>query len=173
MPTAPPFSELIAATTRSAVHLEMRDGYTPDDPVFRRWLAGDEIDWAREASPGWYNTVQEAVGRGVVMRRARVVSEPLADYIRFEYACTPELNLAAGEDVRWLPRSRTLDLCLPGLDFWVFDDHAVRAHHFSGAGRSLGPELVTDPAVIKHCADAFAAVWERAIPHKAYRPPEQ
>jgi len=32
--TVPPFSELIAATTTSAVHLEMRDAYTPRDPRF-------------------------------------------------------------------------------------------------------------------------------------------
>jgi hypothetical protein len=35
----PPFSELIKSTTTSAVHLEMRDQYTPDDPVFLNWLA--------------------------------------------------------------------------------------------------------------------------------------
>ena len=45
MATVPPFSELIAATATSAVHLEMRDTYTPDDQRFLAWLAG-------QASPG-------------------------------------------------------------------------------------------------------------------------
>jgi hypothetical protein len=40
MPQVPPFSELIAATTRSAVHLELRDTYDPDTPQYREWLAG-------------------------------------------------------------------------------------------------------------------------------------
>jgi hypothetical protein len=43
MAKVPPFSELIAATTTSAVHLEMRDAYTPDDPQFLDWLAGKPI----------------------------------------------------------------------------------------------------------------------------------
>src|SRR5260370_21787949 len=38
--TVPPFSELIAATTRTAAHLETRDAYTPDDPAFLDSRAG-------------------------------------------------------------------------------------------------------------------------------------
>jgi hypothetical protein len=30
--------------------------------------------------------------------------------------------------------------------------------------------MADDPAVIKLCAAAFEAVWERAIDHKDYRP---
>ena len=40
MGKVPPFSDLIAATTTSAVHLELRDAYTPSDPQFQDWLAG-------------------------------------------------------------------------------------------------------------------------------------
>ncbi len=40
MAKVPPFGELIAATTTSAVHLEMRDAYTPDDQRFLDWQAG-------------------------------------------------------------------------------------------------------------------------------------
>ena len=36
MATVPPFSELIAATTTSAVHLEMRDAYTGYKAVIRK-----------------------------------------------------------------------------------------------------------------------------------------
>jgi hypothetical protein len=39
---------------------------------------------------------------------ARVVSEPLAPFIRYEYEITSGLNIAAGEEVRWLPRRRVL-----------------------------------------------------------------
>lgn len=46
--------------------------------------------------------VDETSGRGVVMRRLRVVSEPVRDYVRYEYDGT-FTNVAAGEDVRWLP----------------------------------------------------------------------
>lgn len=165
----PPFSELLAGTTRSALHLEMRDAYVPSDPSFVAWQGGPPYD-RTERERDWHALIGAAVARGVEVRRARVVSEPLSPYIRFEHSVTESTNISAGEQVRWLPRSRTLDLCLPGLDFWLFDDHTMRAHHFSGEGEIIEDEIVTDPSVIKHCASAFEAIWERAIPHQQYRP---
>jgi biotin operon repressor len=50
------------------------------------------------------------------------VSEPVIDYIRFEHAITATVNIAAGEQVRWLPQRQCSDLCLPVNDFWVLDD---------------------------------------------------
>ncbi len=168
MGTLPPFSELIAVTSSSAVHLEMRDAYTPSDPEFLAWQAGTPP--TAPASPGWYSLVREHTARGVRFRRARVVSEPVSDYIRFEYEITAGLNVAAGEEVRWLPRRRASDLCLPGNDFWLFDDRLIRFHYFSGDGEIVQDELCSDPAVIAACAAAFEAVWERAVPHDSYRP---
>jgi hypothetical protein len=99
----------------------------------------------------------------------RVVSEPLADYIRFEYESTA-LNVAAGEQVRWLPRRRGAGLLVPLNDYWVLDDRLVRFGYFAGNGDFLGDELTDDPAIAKACTEAFEAVWERAIPHDEYRP---
>jgi hypothetical protein len=164
----PQFSELIAATSVSAVHLEMRDQYTPDDPVFLGWLATGHV--TDPAEPDWYALVRAQVARGISFRRARVVSEPLSDYVHFEYECTSGLNIAAGEQVRWLPRKRASDLCLPGNDYWVFDNRVVRISHFAGNGDFIDDELSEDPAIVKHCASAFEAVWERAIDHADYRP---
>jgi hypothetical protein len=165
--TVPPFSELIAATASSAVHLEMRDAYTPDDQRFLDWLAGKPLP--RPANPAWSQLVQAHTARGVRFRRARVVSEPLADYIRFEHAITDEVNVCAGEEVRWLPRRRASDLCLPGNDFWLFDDRLIRFSYFSGDGHILEDELVSDTAVARMCSAAFEAVWEHSIPHAEYR----
>jgi hypothetical protein len=167
MAEIPPFSELIATATTSAVHLETRDTYTLSDPQYQDWLAGRPVP---AASPEWHDLVRLHTARGVKFRRARVVSEPLTDYIRYEHFITDANNVAAGEDVRWLPRRRASDLCVPGNDFWLFDNHLIRFHHFSGDGEIVEDELVTDPAVIRMCAAAFEAVWERAIPHDEYRP---
>jgi hypothetical protein len=117
--------------------------------------------------------VRTHVARGIKFRRARIVSEPLADFIKFEYAITSDLNIAAGEQVRWLPRRRASDLCLPGNDLWVFDNRFIRFSHFAGNGEFLEDELCDDPAVVKMCARAFEAVWDRAIPHAEYRPARQ
>jgi hypothetical protein len=168
MAMVPPFSELISATTASAVHLEMRDTYTPDDQRFLDWLAGKPVP--QPANPQWSALVRAHADRGISFRRARVVSEPLSDYIRFEYELTATVNVAAGELVRWLPRSRASDLCLPGNDFWIFDNRLVRFSHFAGNGEFLEDELCANPAVVKMCANAFDAVWERAIPHAEYPP---
>jgi hypothetical protein len=73
--------------------------------------------------------IREITGRGVAVRRLRVVSEPVTDYIRFEHATTGS-NIDAGEQVRWLPRRRTADLLLPGCDCWVFDGRRVLLSYF-------------------------------------------
>jgi uncharacterized protein DUF6879 len=164
----PPFSELIAATTATAVHLEMRDAYTPSDPVYQDWLAGRPVP--EHVAAGWHDLVAEHAARGVAFRRLRVVSEPLAPYIRFEYETTAANNVAAGERVRWLPRRRATGLLLPALDFWLFDGRMARFHHFDGVGEIVDDEIVDDPTIVELCAMAFDAAWHRGVDHQDYRP---
>ena len=165
------FLEALAKAQRSAVHLEMRDSYMLDDPAFLDWQQGKRLDRSDRASwwRPWCDTVAEAVGRGVVMRRARIISEPVTDYIRYEYDVTHP-NVVAGEHVRWLPRRRTTGIALPGVDFWLFDDQVVLFNHFTGDGQWADPDMetTTDPAVVKLCASAFEAVWEQGIDHEQY-----
>lgn len=171
--SASSFDEAFAACERSAIHLETRDVYAVDNEVedFAAWKAGHRDDPGDRAS--WWNDfkqmVSDAVARGVVVRRARVVSEPVTDYIRFEYDST-FANIAAGESVRWLPRRLASDLCVPCNDFWVFDERLVRLHHFSGDGRWVAEEFSEDQKTVKLCVSAFEAVWERGIDHADYRP---
>ena len=73
------------------------------------WQGGPPYDRTqREAH--WHALAGGALARGVVMRRARIISEPVTPYIRYEYDVTDSMNIAAGEQVRWLPRRRT---CAP------------------------------------------------------------
>jgi len=168
MAKVPPFSELIAATTRSAVHLELRDSYDPNTPQYAEWLAGTPRPVP--ANQEWFDFVRENTARGVRFRRARIVSEPLSDYVRFEYEATAGLNVAAGEEVRWLPRRLGVGLSVPINDYWVFDGRLVRFGYFAGDGTYLDDELTDEPEVVRTCAEAFEAVWELAIPHADYRP---
>jgi hypothetical protein len=162
---------VLTSTTRTAVHLEMRDGYAVDYETgpFAEWRRGVRLDPTDRASwwRPWLDLVQETVARGVIIRRARIVSEPVSEYTRFLYDNT-FTNVAAGELVRWLPRRRASTIPLPGNDFWLFDDRVVRWNHFTGAGQSAGGEVTDDPAAAKLCADAFDAVWDRAVPHNEY-----
>ncbi|WUG43544.1 hypothetical protein OG550_23685 [Kitasatospora sp. NBC_00458] len=147
----------------------MRDAYMLDDPSYIAWQDGRIVlDGADEVN--WRGLVRAATDRGVAVRRARIVSEPLSDYTRFEHAITEEHNITAGEQVRWLPRRSATDLALPGNDFWLFDDSVLLVNHFSGSGDWTDSELVTDQPTIKLCATAFEAVWDRAVRHEDYQP---
>ncbi|MBA6438737.1 MULTISPECIES: DUF6879 family protein [Streptomyces] len=169
--TVPPFAELLARCHHSAIHLETRDTYgvSNEDEDFAAWRAGHRH--SPENRDEWWNdfhsAIAEAVGRGVKVRRARVVSEPLSEYIRYEYSCTFQ-NILAGEEVRWLPRRLASDLLLPGNDLWLFDNDLIRFGLFSGEGAFVGHTLSDDPDVIKNVSEAFESIWSRALPHDRY-----
>lgn len=162
------FAELLGECERSAVHLELRDRYAPTDR-FEAWKRGERIDWDDRES--WWHPydqlIADTVARGVVIRRARIISEPVTDYIRWEHYVT-HANVTAGEQVRWLPRRQATGLALPGNDFWAFDEKLLRVHHFSGDGAVVEDEFTDDPDLVKHCLKSFESVWECAIPHDEY-----
>ncbi len=156
-----------------AVHLEMRDTYATDieKDRFRAWLQGEPLDPEAEAQSWrpWGELMARNNEAGKTLRRLRVVSEPVTDYIRFEWLDAAQL-VAAGEDVRWLPRRKTSKLLLPGNDFWMFDRHTVVFTHFSGAGHVLGHEVTTNSDIVAGCSAAFNQAWAVAIPHNQYMP---
>lgn len=170
-PPAPSFEDLLDSAQTHALHLELRDAYAVGEEreVYDTFLsdgsvpADDSDYWS-----GWLPLVQRTVARGVKVLRARIISEPVTDYIRFEHAIT-DANLRAGEQVRWLPRRRASTLALPGNDFWLIDDQVVRFNVFSGDGEAQEPDHTQDPQAIKLCTEAFRSVWNLAIPHADYR----
>ncbi|WP_199548932.1 DUF6879 family protein [Streptomyces sp. N35] len=168
----PSFAELLDGARHSAVHLEMRDAYGVDNEAedFAHWKRTGETDTDPNSAywTPWVELIRRTVARGVAVRRARIVSEPVSDYIRYEHASTV-VNVVAGEQVRWLPRRSASDIALPGNDFWLIDQRLIRWNHFTGDGASGGGEISEDPAAAKLCADAFETVWERAIPHNEYK----
>jgi hypothetical protein len=165
--TVPELDELLHGARHRALHLELRDLYA-DSGAYAAWKVGEPYDTGA-ADSQWHGLVAPVVARGVDIRRLRVVSEPVSDYIRYEYEITPAANLAAGERVRWLPRRHASDLRFPGNDFWLVDDRML-FNLFSGDGDWIGVELVTDTDVVKFCGSAFDAAWERGVDHEAYRP---
>jgi hypothetical protein len=168
MTEPPDFDRLFRSVDRSAVHLEMRDDYGGSSPAFAAWREHRPYDRSGPDA-AWHALVGSVIQRGAAVRRARIISEPASDYVRFEYNVTPAANLAAGEQVRWLPRQMASDLALPGNDFWLFDGAVVLFNYFSGDGTAAGTELRDELAVVKLCASAFEAVWDRAMPHEGYR----
>lgn len=158
---------------RYAFHLELRDAYHLDseDESYRRWKHGEAPDSSDYDRP-WLRRIKAVADSGRAVRRVRVISEPLSEYIRYEHHGTPQ-NLAAGEDIRWLPRRLvSADIVFPfnGTDWWLFDDCLVAIGHFDELGISRGSELSTDPLLVRQCVDVRDRLWQIAIPHDQYRP---
>lgn len=165
--------QFLTVFRQEALHLEMRDVYATDieRSRFQTWLRGEQLDPAEEAEwwRPWFALMRQNVEAGKTLRRLRIVSEPVTEYIRFEWLDAAQL-VKAGEDVRWLPRRRASTLLLPGNDCWIFDRETVAFTHFSGEGHVLGHEQTTDPSVVAACVTAFEAAWEMATPHADYNP---
>ncbi|QRX91962.1 DUF6879 family protein [Streptomyces noursei] len=168
------FENLFRQAKHSAMHLEMRDGYMKSAPEFVAW-SQDPRSVSPNCDPDsrpWLSLMKEITSRGVVVRRARIFSEPMSDYLRFEHYLAPR-SLVAGEQIRWLPRRKASDLALPGNDFWLFDNSLAVFLHFAGDGE-LSPdgdeERTAEPSVVRLCSTAFEAVWRRATPHEDYKP---
>lgn len=176
MATTLDFRKVLGEAQHSAVHLEMRDNYLRDgldDPAFIAWRDRGLTLPDDEDMVAWRELVKEMVACGVAMRRARVVSEPITQYVRFEYEISKPHNIGSGEQLRWLPRRRASDIALPGNDFWLIDGKTVVFNHFGGYGGWAGSqdmELRTELEVAEMCSRAFEAVWERGIPHTDYNP---
>ncbi|MGI5418637.1 DUF6879 family protein [Actinomadura luteofluorescens] len=162
---APTSAEFVADAKRSVRRLEMRDSYMLSDPWWKAWQAGRFEEYPEP--PAWPALIREVTGRGVSVRRARIVSEPVSEYIRFEYATTAGI-VTAGERVRWVPRRLAAGLALPGTDCWIVDGDRVLFTFYSGDGEVVGRELGGVEAVTL-CLDAFEAAWAVGVDHQDYR----
>jgi Family of unknown function (DUF6879) len=165
--TLPELNELYDSFEHSVFKLEVRDRYNlaAEQESLRRFLAG-QPDPERATRP-WLAKMQAATGQGKRVERVRVVSEPHSDYIRWELAGTP-YNLAAGEDIRYLPRDCAEQVGLPDHDFALFDSTRLVLLHFDADDQPLPHELTTDPAVVvRHCYWRDLA-WHYAIPYSQY-----
>jgi hypothetical protein len=171
-PTDDDWDELFASVKHSAYHLEMRDTYAVGEEAdaFAAFLGGRPFDQSQNAKVWgrWRQLVRREAARGVCIRRARIVSEPVTAYTRFLHATATLPNIEAGEEVRWLPRRLASHIALPGNDFWLFDGERVLFNLFTGDGDWAGQEITDDPRVVELCRSGFEAVWSAATPHGDY-----
>lgn len=163
------FERILKGFERESVHLETRDAYgtTVELPHMAKWAAGepDDLAWLQD----WCSTLRAHVSMGKSIRRARIVSEPLSDYQRWSYSIAHPM-VEAGEDIRWIPRSRASSIAVPGNDFYLFDDHLVVFLVYSGNGLGTDKVTSTDPHDIALCRAGFDAAWKLAVPHNEYTP---
>jgi hypothetical protein len=165
--TGEAFDSLFRTFGRSAFHLEVQDTYetSEESEPLKLFLEGkpDDFAWHQE----WLQLMAETTKAGRSVTRARVVTVPHVDYVRWGLTVA-ELNIAAGEDIRWLPRHRAEGIELPLDDFWLFDDERVVFTIFEPTGQFAGGADTTDPYIVERCRSVHQQVWQRAIPHAAY-----
>jgi hypothetical protein len=130
------FPELFRHTS---FRLELLPAYIAPNEAgpYAEWQAGRMPDPAwREP---WSALVRDLGGQGKQLTRVHVVAEPLSDYERFELECAYPANVAAGEDVRILPRPVPWNE--PPADFYLFDGRHVGLMDYDDDGRWLGVRL--------------------------------
>jgi hypothetical protein len=165
--TGADFTQLFDGFKRTARRLEVRDRYSSpvDDATVRQFLTGQDLDlgWLEP----WFTRVRAATAAGRQFARIRVVTEPLSDYKRYEMAVCSRA-VAAGEDIRYLPRARAHELGLPEYDFWVFDSDTLALLYFSDEDVFLGAELVYEPDAVA-CHDRWLDLAQQhATPYTQY-----
>jgi hypothetical protein len=152
---------------RSAFRLELLDEY--DSQITRervaRFLAGEPED--HDVRDYWDQVVGNARRAGKVMERVHVISEPLTDYLRFEFDFYHG-SIKAGEDIRILTADAAVGLDLPDFDYWLFDDARAAVMYYADRGAWLRTEIITEPGFIEHCRRWRRAALSSAIPLKAY-----
>jgi hypothetical protein len=165
------FGRLFGSFRSRAARLESRDRYADpeEDAALARFAAGEPEDPAYAASrrPWLSGVVGRAVAAGRRVERVRVVAEPLTEYQRFGLRHAGD-NVAAGEDIGYLPRSRAIALDLPGHDFWLFDDDRVALLYFTADDRLLGAHVIAQQAVMAQHRAWFATAQRAATPYAAF-----
>jgi hypothetical protein len=157
------FGRLFTDFEHTAFRLEVRSRYDDDEERkhFERYLRGEEPEdeWFLD----WVDYLLGITGEGKRIERVRVVDEPPTDYQLWMQDIARRLSRRAGEDIRYLTRSRAAELGLPAEDYWLFDSQVAAVLHFEG-DRLLGAELVHDPSEVVKKGYVRDAAWHHAVP---------
>jgi len=152
----------------TARRLEPRDRYNTGTGENRRlFLAGELSDYS--FMDDWTSEVRARSAQGKRMTRVRVVTEPLSDDARY-LLDVARINVAAGDEIRYLPRQRAqeLGLGLPDEDYWIFDATTVAVIHFDEDDRPVSHELIDDPAEIVQRLHWFDAAWHYSVSREEF-----
>ncbi|MFD0885242.1 DUF6879 family protein [Streptosporangium algeriense] len=159
---------LLANFKREAFRFELRDRYnsTVGREPYRRWVAGEPDDYAWHQ--GWLEKVRADRAAGKSWRRVRIVSVPVSDYTRYGIHIG-QLNVEAGEDIRYLSRAAAEQLGLEPLDAWLLDEtRLVRLHFHDVDDTFTGAELVADPEVVSRHLAWRDLAWQHAQPLETF-----
>jgi hypothetical protein len=159
-------AEFVLSYEYTAFRLETREQYNEpeEDEPLRRFLVGEpDYSWNEE----WATMMRQRTAAGKRMARVRIVSEPHGEYTRFGLDLA-RINVDAGEDIRYLPRARAIELDLPEHDFWLIDSSRLAILRFGDDDVLLGAEVSDDPTAIVQYGHWRDLAWHHAIPVRDY-----
>ena len=127
-----------------------------------------EFGAARDSAAGRPGAAR-LTAEGKRVARVRILEEPPTDYQRWLLWASP-WHAAAGEDIRYLPRSQAERISLPLVnDWWLLDDERVILMVFTEAGEISGKRLLTDSVAVAPTADG--GIWPSAMRPRRNRSP--
>ncbi|MBV8941937.1 MAG: hypothetical protein JO240_09410 [Solirubrobacterales bacterium] len=135
------FGALFELFQRSAFRVKAPDRYDVDTEreEFAAFLEGKPLPPRTIESDRWLALGAAGKTSGRLIERVRIVSQPLNDYIRYEFAAYRD-NIAAGETIGVIPRGALADSdqTWASKDFWIFDNEQVVLLSYDDGGRFLG-----------------------------------
>ncbi|MFI6242778.1 DUF6879 family protein [Micromonospora sp. NPDC050795] len=167
--TGDDFNHLFRYFTSTAFRLEVQPVYqvAEEQQSIDEFLAGEPrpvTEFGFYAA--WLDQIRSVTSQGRRVERVRVLNEPPTDYQRWEI-WSGQFNSAAGEVIRYIPRSKAESIDLPIKDdWWLFDSKRLAVMRFSDRGEPLGGEIFTDPAVV----DQHNHWWRLALQNSSSGP---
>jgi hypothetical protein len=132
---------------REAFRLETLPAYNmaSEQSEYEAFLTAGELHIPEDDL--WLVRVRHFRCTGRWVGRVHIITRPLTDYLRYEFAVY-RYTVRAGEDVRILDLTDQADPGLPQEDFWLFDESAVVRMDYGPDGAQIGRELLQgiDPA---------------------------
>ena len=152
---------------REAFRLETLPAYSmaSEQAEYDTFLATGELHIPEDDS--WLVRVRRFRRTGRWIGRVHIITRPLTDYLRYEFAVYRH-TVQAGEDVQILDLTDQPNPGLPSQDFWLFDEETLVLSVFSADGRTGGFARAPDPALTRQCRTVRDEVWSRAIPFAEY-----
>lgn len=160
------FGRLVRSFKRSAWRWECQGVYhePSERKPFQLWQQG-QIDRSYLERP-WLQRVRQLRAAGRTWERARMLTDPLTEYLRWMLEFT-YLNVEAGEDIRWLGEADARRLGAPGYDYYLLDDELVVVLEFGDQGVT-GAEVTDDAGRLAAARAWRDLAWANATPHAEY-----
>jgi hypothetical protein len=154
--------ELFNDFKTSAWRWECQGDYAIDHPALDRWRNG--LPRETIGKQRWLNYIRTITGAGRTFERARMLTEPLTEYLKWMIEFAHE-NVEAGEDIRWLPEHLARELKMPTDDFYIFDDRLLVIMRFGPDKLLTELDETDDHMTIQQYGAYRDLVWSHAVRH--------